>query len=92
MQADGALGGESPREALMIPSVAKALGEWLIAKADEAEQRPTEDLPLSPATIESLSRFPTPNTNRRRGLARGVASRLLNNVALIETRYKQRTR
>jgi hypothetical protein len=77
-QADGALGGVSPREAFMIPTDARALGEWLIAKADEAEQRSTEDLVLTPATIENLSRFPTPNKNQRRGLARGVASRLLN--------------
>ncbi len=47
--------------------------------------KPSEGVPLSRATIESLARFePTPNAQQRRGLARGIASLLLSKAALIE--------
>ena len=54
-------------------------------------QKPSEGVPLSHATIESLARFePTPNAQQRRGLARGVASLLLSKAALIEASHRRR--
>ena len=54
-------------------------------------QKPSEGVPLSHATIESLARFePTPNAQQRRGLARGVASLVLSKAALIEASHKRR--